>query len=313
MDKLAAIRAFVHVAKTGSFTAAGAQLMIGPSGITKKVTSLEQLLGVRLLNRTTHGVSMTHEGMLCLERSLRLLEEMDGIEQLVTLRDSAASGHLRIGVPYAMGQVYLTPRLPIFLARNPALTLQLHYSDTVPDLVEESLDLAIRIGPPRDSRVVARLLARSWRVTCATPAYLKSRGEPKNLADLADHNGISLLLNGRRRPWRFTQDGQVQSLRPEGNLLVNSGLALREAVLSGLGVTQCNSILIAPELRSGQLVSILEGAQVASESLYAVYPQNRHQVPRLQAFLLFLQEVFRPYQMPNAVESEASPNTSGYR
>lgn len=307
MDKLAAIRAFVHVAKTGSFTAAGAQLAIGPSGITKKVTSLEQLLGVRLLNRTTHGVSLTHEGTLCLERSLRMLEEMDGIEQLVALRHTAASGHLRIGVPYAMGQVYLTPRLPIFLARHRALTVQLHYSDTAPDLVDESLDLAIRIGSPRDSRVVARLLARSWRVTCATPAYLKSRGEPRNLADLADHNGITLLFNGRRRPWRFTQDGRVHSLRPEGNLVVNSGLALREAVLSGLGVAQCNSILIAPELRSGQLVSILEGTPVASESLYAVYPQNRHQVPRLQAFLLFLQEVFRPYQMSSVGAGDANP------
>ncbi len=295
MDKLSAIKAFVHVAHSGSFTAAGAQLLIGPSAITKRVASLEKWLGVKLLNRTTHGVALTDEGVLCLQKSIRLLEEMDGIEQLLAVRSKTASGHLRISMPYAMGHIYLSPRLPAFLNRNPALTLQLNYSDTAPDLVEGSLDLAIRIGAPRDSRIVARLLARSRRVTCATPAYLKRQGEPTRVDELKDHNCITLLLNGRKRAWKFSEDGRVFSLLPSGNLAVNSGTALREAVIGGLGIVQCNSILVAPELRSGQLLPLIETSSISSEGLYAVYPQNRHMVPRLQAFVAFVQEIFKPY------------------
>lgn len=295
MDKLSAISAFVSVAQCGSFTEAGVQLAMGPSAITKKVAALEKMLGVRLLNRTTHGVALTDEGAACLERSIRLLAEMDGIEQLLAVRRKAVSGLLRVSVPYAMGQVYLAPGLPAFLARNPQLSLQLNYSDSAPDLVENSLDLAIRIGAPRDSRIMARLLARSRRVTCASPAYLTQLGEPATVADLQNHNCITLLRNGRKRLWNFLEAGRVRSVLPPGNLSVNSGSALREAVIAGLGVVQCNSILIAPELRSGRLVSLLETGEVQSEALYAVYLQNRHSAPRLQAMVDFVAEAFKPF------------------
>lgn len=296
MDKLAALRAFVHVAQSGSFTAAAAQLATSPSAITKKVAALEKSIGVRLLNRTTHGVALTDEGAMSLERANRVLQEMEGIENQLHARRQAASGHLRVSMPSAMGHVYLLPAIGRFLDQHPDVSVQMEYSDSAPDLIESRLDLAIRIGSPRDSRLVARLLARSWRVTCAAPAYLQLHAEPHSVEELRRHQCITLLLHGRRRAWRFAGDAAGTSWLPDGRLSVNSGTALREAALRGLGIVQCNSILVAPELRDGRLRVLLPDTAVPSESLYLVYPRNRNMVPRVRAFISLVDEVFRPYR-----------------
>jgi DNA-binding transcriptional LysR family regulator len=296
MDKLAALRAFVHVAQTGSFTGAGRALSTSASAITKKIAALEKTLGVRLLHRTTHGVALTDEGAMCLERARRVLEEMEGIEQQLAVRRGGVSGHVRLSLPSAMGQVYVVPALARFFARHPALSMQLDYSDTTPDLVESGLDLAIRIGAPRDARLVARLLAHSRRVTCAAPAYLERHGEPASVQDLKAHGCITLLLNGRRRAWRFVDPEGDGSWLPPPRLTVNSGMALRRAALDGLGIVQCNSILVAPELRSGQLTTLLPATAVASESLYLVFARDRHMVPRVRECIDFLGALFQPYR-----------------
>jgi LysR family transcriptional regulator, regulator for bpeEF and oprC len=296
MDKLSALRAFVHVAQTGSFTGAGHQLSTGASAITKKIAALEKSLGVRLFHRTTHGVALTDEGTMCLDHARRVLEELDGMEQQVAVRRGGVSGHLRLSMPAAMGQVYVVPALTRFFARHPAVSIQLDYSDSTPDLIESGLDLAIRIGAPRDTRLVARLLANSRRVTCAAPAYLKRNGEPTSVEDLRAHVCMTLLLEGRRRAWRFAgADGDTTWLPPQ-RLTVNSGMALREAALGELGIVQCNSILVAPELRSGGLRAVLPDSSVASESLYLVYARDRHMVPRVRECIDFLALLFQPYR-----------------
>jgi DNA-binding transcriptional LysR family regulator len=296
MDKVAALRAFVHVAQAGSFTAAGARLSTGPSAITKKIAALEKALGARLLHRTTHGVALTDEGALCLERAQRVLQEMDGIEQQLAMRRQGASGHLRISMPSAMGQVYLMPNLSRFMAAHRAVNVQLQYSDGAADLLESGLDLAIRIGAPKDARVVAKLLARSRRVTCAAPEYLERHAQARSVEDLRSHRCITLLLNGRRRAWRFAQGGREASWLPPVGLTVNSGMALRAAALGGLGIVQCNTILVAPELRSGRLVEMLQETSASTDSLYLVYPRERQKVPRVREFIHFVDEVFRPYR-----------------
>ncbi|MFC0385172.1 LysR family transcriptional regulator [Muricoccus vinaceus] len=295
MDRLTALKTFVEIVEAGSFTAAAARLSSGPSAVTKRLLALEGSLGVRLLHRTTHGVALTDEGEICLERARRVLEEMDGIEQQLAGRHERASGELRVAVPAAMGQVYLLPHLSRFLSAHPAVSLRLEYEDGTPDLVRGRFDLAIRIGEPQDGRLVARRLARSWRVTCATPAYLARHAEPTDLAQLRGHACITLLRDGRRRVWRFRRgEDEVRFLPPAG-LTVNSGVALRGCVLDGLGVVQCNSILVAPELGNGVLRAVLPDLAVPSDDLYVVYPSNRHAVPRVGAFLRFLLDVFRPY------------------
>lgn len=300
MDKLAAMRAFVQVVNARSFTAAGAHLAVGVSAVTKSVARLEKSLGVRLLNRTTHGVALTDEGAVYFERCVKLLDELAGIEQQLAQRHASPSGQLRVSLPYAMGRVYVIPLLPKFFAAHPGLNLQLVLADQVADLIEDELDVALRVGSPRDSRTVARLLVRTRRVTCASPTYLARYGRPSAIEDLRDHNCLTLLFNGRRRTWHFARGKSDLPFIPSGNLVVNSGDALREAVLAGVGVAQCNTILVAPELRSGALVPILSQHDLPSDSVYAVYPQNRHMLPRVRAFLAFLDETFAPYRDPLA-------------
>ncbi|MDE1567999.1 LysR family transcriptional regulator [Aquabacter sp. P-9] len=295
MDRLTAFRTLVLVAETGSFTAAAAKLSTVPSAITKRISELEKSLGAKLLHRTTHGVVLTDEGALCLERVQRVLDDVDDIEQQLASRRQEAAGQLRVSMPAAMGQIYVIPQLDRFLAAHGSLRLTLDYSDSPPDLLENRLDIAVRIGKPKDGGYVARRLARSRRVTCATPHYLASHAPVRDLDDLQDHTCIALLVDGRIRSWTFAQDGAQMAHTPRGRLTVSSGLALREATLSGLGVAQCNSILVAPEMRSGKLAEILPETSVPSEDLYVVYPPNRHAVPRARVFIEFLKAVFKPY------------------
>jgi LysR family transcriptional regulator, regulator for bpeEF and oprC len=298
LDKIGALDAFVHVARKGSFTDAGTELSLSASAVTKKIVALETWLGVRLLQRTTHGVSLTDDGALCLGFAQEALSAIDTLEQEVARRRAEPTGHLRVAMPYAMGSVYLLPALPKFLADNPGLLLDLRYADDAPDLIEHGLDVAVRIGEPKDSRLVARLLAQSYRVTCATPEYLSTHGTPTNVAELGRHNCIALLRDGRRRAWRFRNGDTQEAFTPAGTLQVNSGAALREAVMSSVGIVQCNSVLVAPELQKGTVVPVLTELAVPSEGLYAVYLQNRQMVPRVRVVVRLLEELFAPYRRP---------------
>ncbi len=295
MDRLTAFRTLVLVAETGSFTAAAAKLSTVPSAITKRISELEKSLGAKLLHRTTHGVVLTDEGALCLERIQRVLDDVDDIEQQLASRRQEASGQLRVSMPAAMGQIYVIPQLDRFLSAHRSLRLSLDYSDTPPDLLENRLDVAIRIGKPKDGGCVARRLARSRRVTCATPHYVTSHAPLGDLKDLQDHSCIALLVDGRIRSWTFAHNGEQIAYTPHGGLTVSSGLALREAALCGLGVAQCNSILVAPELRAGKLEELLPQTSVPSEDLYVIYPPNRHAVPRAKVFIDFVRGIFKPY------------------
>ncbi|OYW61994.1 MAG: hypothetical protein B7X99_05380 [Rhizobiales bacterium 17-65-6] len=295
MDRLTAFRTLVLVAETGSFTAAAAKLSTVPSAITKRISELEKSLGAKLLHRTTHGVVLTDEGALCLERIQRVLDDVDDIEQLLASRRQEASGQLRVSMPAAMGQIYVIPQLDRFLSAHRSIRLTLEYSDSPPDLLENRLDIAIRIGKPKDGGFVARRLARSRRVTCATPDYIASHAPLVDPKDLQNHACVALLVDGRIRSWKFLQNGELMAHTPRGGLTVSSGLALRESALRGLGVAQCNSILVAPELRTGKLEELLHHTSVPSEDLYVVYPPNRHAVPRAKVFVEFIRGIFMPY------------------
>jgi DNA-binding transcriptional LysR family regulator len=299
MDKLAAITAFVKVASTGSFTAASSELLLSTSAITKSVSRLEKHLGVRLLNRTTHGIALTDDGAVYLDACLQFLDELGNAEHLLAQRQTSPLGRLRVSAPNATARIFLTPALPRFFEQNPGLSLDLSLSDQGVDLIEQSLDLAIRVGTPRESQVIARKLADTQRVTYATPEYLNKHGRPTSVQELARHNCVTLLFAGRRPPWRFSARGIEIPFDPVGNLVVNSGDELREAVLAGIGITQSNSFLAEPELRSGRLEPVLVDYVVSSDPIYAVYLESRHKQPRMQAFLTFLDEVFSPYRVPS--------------
>lgn len=296
MDKLAALIAFAEVARTGSFTRAGSALTMGPSAVTKKIAALEQWLGVSVFQRNTHGVSLTDDGQLCLDIAQKVLRSVDELEQAVASRRAQPAGQVRVGMPYAMGELYLAPMLREFLSKNPDLVLDVQYSDDLPDILEQRLDVFVRIGEPRDTRVIAKPLAKSRRVTCASPAYLEARGVPRVVEDLRQHERIGLLINGRIRPWSFRQGEDVITVPPRGNLTVNSGVALRQAALAGVGLIQCNSILVAPDLASGALLPVLDDYSVESEGLYAIFLENRRMVPRVRVTVELLEKIFWPYR-----------------
>jgi LysR family transcriptional regulator for bpeEF and oprC len=298
MDKLSAIKAFIEVANAGSFTVASAQLSISSSAVTKSVSRLEQELGVRLLTRTTHGVSVTEEGAAYLERCTDILENLIDAERQLLVRQVALSGSVRIGMPHAVARRFVTPALPEFFRKYPDIKVELVLVDQVVDLVAYKLDIAVRIGAPRDNRTVARELAQTQRVTIATPAYLAAHGRPGALDELRDHNCLCLLLNGRRRLWRFSSAGYSLPFVPKGNFIVNSGDELREAALQGIGIAQINSILVERELQSGTLEPLLVEHTAPSDTLYALYAQNRYFTPRARAFLDFLLQVFAPFKTP---------------
>lgn len=299
MDKFSSINAFAKVAGLGSFTAASAQLSISPSAVTKSVSQLEKHLGVRLFHRTTHGVALTEEGSAFLARCVPIMRDLAEAERQLAVRGGAAAGRLRVGIPHALARLYVTPDLPAFFAAHPDIQLELILVDHVIDLVEYQLDLAVRVGAPRDGRSIARELARTQRVTVATPGYLRTHGTPRTVADLRNHNCMCLLFNGKRRLWRFSGGGRSVSFTPQGNLVVNSGDELREAVLQGIGITQINSILVERELASGALQPVLARQAVSSDTLYAVYAQSRFMPPRARSFVTFLEELFKPYRRPS--------------
>lgn len=298
MDKLAALTTFANVAQTRSFTGAGVALSMGPSAVTKKIAALEQWLGVQVLHRTTHGVALTDDGQQCLQLVERILQGVDELEQVVATRRSLPEGHVRVGMPYAMGQLYLAPMLQEFLASNPGLELDVQYSDEVPDILEQRLDVYVRIGEPRDSRVVAKPLAKSMRVTCASPAYLEKHGTPHALEDLQKHNSVGLLVHGRVRPWTFVASEEEIRHPPRGKLTVNSGVALRQVALAGVGLIQCNSILVAPDLVNGNLQPVLQDLSAPTEGLYAVFLENRRMVPRVRVTVELLERIFGAYRDP---------------
>ncbi|VCU69766.1 HTH-type transcriptional regulator DmlR [Pigmentiphaga humi] len=299
MDKFSAIAAFAKVAGLGSFTAASGQLGVSPSAVTKNVSQLEKHLGVRLLNRTTHGVALTEEGSAFLARCLPILGDLADAERQLSVQRGAAAGRLRVGIPHAMARLYVTPHLPGYFASHPDIRLELILVDHVTDLLQYQLDLAIRVGAPRDGRSIAKELARTQRVTVATPGYLSQHGAPRSVAELRGHNCMCLLFNGKRRLWRFSVGGRTRSFTPHGNFVVNSGDELREAVLQGIGITQINSILVEKDLADGKLVPVLARHAVSSDTLYAVYAQSRYMPPRARSFVAFLEEVFKPFRRPS--------------
>lgn len=300
MDKLSALAAFAQVARMGSFTEAGSNLSRGPSAVTKKIAALEEWLGVRLLQRTTHGVSLTDDGAICLDIVHGILQGVDELEQVVASRRSAPTGQVRIALPLAMSQIYLAPVLPEFLANNPALSLDFQYCDESADLLAQRLDICVRVGEPRDSRVVARLLARQRRVTCASAAYLQKNGTPMSPDDVQHHNCVTIQVEGKPRPWRFSGGDEETTLVPKGNLTVHSGVALREAALAGVGLIQANSILVSTDLLAGRLLPVLTDYSVPAVSIFAVFQQNRQMVPRVRVVIELLEKIFAPYREPVA-------------
>jgi DNA-binding transcriptional LysR family regulator len=259
--------------------------------VSKYITRLEEQLGARLLNRTTRRLSLTEAGQAFFSRSQRGLQEIDAAQAEVSHLQKTPRGKLRINTPMSFGILHIAPGLPEFVAQYPELSMDMNLDDRQVDLIEEGFDLAIRIAELPDSSLIARRLGPCRHVACASPAYLEQNGTPQIPDDLRKHNAITFRYQDSPNEWRFlTPDGRYASVPVTGSIQMNNSLAIREAVLSGAGITLTPSFIVGEDIKTGRLQQLLPEYRAQEISIYAVYPERRHLLPKVQAFLDFMKE-----------------------
>lgn len=292
MDKIETMRAFVAVAQENSFTAAGRRLGLSTKLVSKYVRELESRLETQLFNRTTRSVSLTDVGTAYLEHCRPILEQIDDLDSLVRDRQRALAGQIRLTAPTGFGSTRLCEALAPFLRRHPGVELEMRLTDNRLALVEEGLDLAVRIGSLRDSSLIARKLADMPLVLCASPDYLERHGRPQNPRALSTHT--CLLDNNQTgtNVWRFRSGGEELVLKLAGSVRSNSPGALARMAMGGLGITIAPLYAIEDALKDGRLEHVLPEFSTDTFGLYALYPPNRHLTRRVRALIDHLASEF---------------------
>ena len=294
MDRVGDLTLFLRVLDLGSITAAAHSLDLSVAVASQRLKRLERELGVRLLHRTTRRLHPTPEGVALAERGRVLVEDLESLR--AGLREAATeiAGTLRVTLSASFGRQHVSPLLPKFLARHPKLRLSVHLSDQVVDLVSEGFDLAIRIGAMEDSQLVARRIAANRRVLCASPDYLRRRGQLKVPRDLQDHECLLLFgSSGRQDVWRLHDaQGKEMPVRVQGRFESDLGELLRDASVAGEGIAIHSLWHVADDLRTGRLQVVLPDFPLATTAISAVMPQRRQVPPRVRAFVDFLVEEF---------------------
>ncbi|RKH18827.1 LysR family transcriptional regulator [Corallococcus praedator] len=293
MEHVAPYFTFAEVVRTGSFTVAAKSLGLSKATVSKQVMLLESTLGVRLLHRTTRKLSPTAEGRALAARCQRMTDELEAAKAEVLLLRSKPRGRLRVSLPMTFGLMQVVPAMPEFLERYPEIDLDIQLDDRVVDLVEHGFDVCIRIATLPDSSLVARKLASSRRVICATPAYLNRHGTPHRPEDLKQHRCVQYTYLASGTAWKLRGPGGEESLvETTGPLQANSSLALKMAVLGHTGIGQFPLFAVAEELRGGQLVEVLDDYALPDLSIWAVHAPGRTITPKIRAWVDFLARRF---------------------
>ena len=290
MDRLNSMRVFALAAQAGTLSGAARILDISPSMATKHVDALEARLGVKLLHRTTRKLVLTEAGEAYLDAAQRILADVDEADAAATAQRTRATGLLRLNTPLSYGMRHIAPLLPAFCEAHPAVTLEVGMTDSAVNLVDERWDMAVRIGHLHDDTLQARRLGSCRMVLCAAPAYLNRHGEPRTVADLAQHNCLGYTLSNTNSPtqWRFGQDGSVVQ-GVQGNLRANSGEALLAAAIGGQGLIYHPSFILDDAVASGALTALtLDYPTHELGGIYAVWPSNRHPPAKVRAMVDFL-------------------------
>ena len=297
MDKLKAFETFVAVAQKGSLTAAAKAEGVAPAIIGRRLDSLEEHLGVRLLVRTTRRISLTQEGSAFLEDCQRLLSDISSAEASVSAGGVQASGHLRVTAPAGFGRRHIAPLVPRFRALHPKVTLSLNLSDRVVDLAAEGFDCGVRVGDLPDSSLISVRLADNRRLCVATPDYLARHGTPAHPNDLNRHDCLTLSSDASQtRGWAFSMPGshgqEIMHLRPSGSLDCSDGQVLHAWCLAGLGIAWRSTWEVNEDLTSGRLKSVLDTFAAPPNGVYVVFPQRKHLPLRLRLWMDFLRDAF---------------------
>ncbi|HWJ96338.1 MAG TPA: LysR family transcriptional regulator [Telluria sp.] len=294
MDRFHEMQAFVAVVDSGSFVAAAEALKTSKAAMSRQIAELEHRLGVRLLNRTTRKLSLTDEGRLFYARCTDLLAGLYEAESELTTRSGEASGQLRISAPVPFGIAHLAPLWGDFLQQHPKVQLDLSLSDRTVDLVEEGIDLAVRISRAPHPNLIARKLASTRMVLCASPEYLKRRGTPTHPQELAQHDVVAYSYWSSKDEWELTApDGTVEKVKTHPRLYANSGDTCVAVALRHQGIVMQPDFLVYQALRSGALVELLPGYAAGELGIYAVYTSRRQLSLKLRYLIDFLAEAFK--------------------
>jgi len=291
MDRLAAMQVFSEVAQRGSFTAAADHLGMSRVMVTRYVTELEQWLGTRLLQRSTRRISLTASGEACLARCRHMLELSAEMQEGAGQGDQGPKGPLRITASMSFGIAHLAAAVSDYLAQYPEVSVDMLMVDRAVNLIEDRVDLAVRISGELDPSLVARRLAPCRSVICASPGYIERHGLPASPADLARHNCLTYSNFGKGE-WRFSRGDEQVSVPVGGNLSANEAAVLTQATLSGAGVALQPTYLVGQLIRSGQLVQLLPDWSPPELAIWGVYLSRKHLPASLRTMLDFLVERF---------------------
>lgn len=296
IDRLHGVSVFLSVVEARNFSDAARALGVTTSAVSAAVLRLEQKLAVRLLSRTTRRVSPTAEGLELYQRWKQIIADLEQAESSVARSARQPSGRLRIGMPSALGRMWVIPRLPDFFRAYPLVSLEIVIGDFLAAASREGLDAAIQVGELPSSRLIVRKLAVVDYIVCAAPQYLAEHGTPQKPGDLKDHACLSYRRprDGHVRAWRFARGKSVESLAVNGAMVLNSGEALISAAMAGLGLVHVAEYYAKPAIDDGRLVEVLTDYRVGTSDISVLFQERTRIAPRLRVFIDFLIEMFDP-------------------
>ena len=289
-ELLDGIAVFVAVIKAGSFTAAADTLGRSTSYISKEITRLENRLGSRLLNRTTRTISLTDAGRAYFERCDQIVIDAENAERSINQLQDTPRGLLRVNAPSSFSQKKLMHLLPAFLNVYPEIQLEVEFNDRIIDVVAEAYDVVIRVGQHKDSSLVARLISESRSVTVASPGYIKQHGEPKLASELTQHHCIAYSLLPAPTNWEFKKEDKISHVSIKPRILCNTAELEVSMAKQGIGITRLPLFCCEDEIKTGELVSIMQDYDPIELGIYAVYPHRQYLTPKVRVFVDFLVE-----------------------
>lgn len=294
MDRLALMETYVCVVETGSFSAAARRLGIGQPAVSKSIAQLEERLGARLLLRSTRGLTPTEAGQQFFEGARRTIAQADEADHAARGSGANLTGRLRVCAAVTFARLHVVPHLKAFLDTHPELEVDVLLDDRQIDLLEQGIDVALRMGELSDSSMTARRIARGRRLVVATPAYLDAHGVPQVPAELTSQAAVVYVNDsGSAGSWSFRQNSTEVSVAIGGRLRVSAAEGVRAAVCADMGIAIASEWMFAPELASGQVVAVLTDWELPGIDLWAVYPSGRLASAKARAFVAFVEQIMQ--------------------
>ncbi|WOF75800.1 LysR family transcriptional regulator [Parvibaculaceae bacterium PLY_AMNH_Bact1] len=293
MLDLNAVPIFLAVVEQNSFSGAAKGLGLSKSAVSKRVSALEATLGVKLLHRSTRKLRLTEAGERYVVAAEAAMQSLQEAEAAAGELQSTPQGHLRVHAPMSFGRLHVTPLLPDFLTKHPAMQVHLEMNDTWADMIEGNFDVAIRAGALPDTTLISRKLCDLKSVVCASPDYLKQNDVPVVPQDLSNHNCLTSTHHILEREWHFKKSGKTQTVRISGQLSLNNSDALREALVRGFGIGRLPTFIAGKDISEGRLIPVLSDYEMPTKPLYALYP-DKHLLPvKARVFLDYITEAYR--------------------